>query len=146
MRLLLSFMAFSGCSPSLDSLVEDHIAETGLDYVDCDSVRPGNCDTSFSASQQCFLDAFQICTAAEIRVNYTSVEGDAVPAHYFVEPLGNSCFVSSYNDYSEDAFKGDYGDYSYATCDGLEQSEEDAECVWFVPEGCTTQEEWGPGS
>ncbi len=131
----------AGCSPSLESVVEDHRQSTGLEYHDCGTiVRAGaiSCATTLSEAEKCMLEASGKCRPAEAYVDGHTVEGAPLPAYWFVEP---SCAINVFTDHSEDPYKGDYGDITQSVCGQLKFYNA-PDCGQVFPESCTTVEQW----
>jgi hypothetical protein len=145
-RFAVSWLALGACgsSPEFDEIVKDHRDELP-ELRDCGEVElEHECRTELDPAEQCLLDAFASCEAAELRMLRHSVEGDPIPSVHFVEP-GAECRLVELTDHSADEFKGDYGDTVESNCRGLAaQAYDDVAntCAMLVQEDCTIVDEW----
>jgi hypothetical protein len=141
---IVALACLTGCDDdaSLDGLVASHIDRSGLTYVDCGDVHPDirGCPDPTPEPVMCLVDAFQQCTPARLDVRWITTEGDPIPSTYLVEPGDTgACLVVAYQDHSEDAFKGNYGDVTRFTCSALVTADA---CIGFQTDACVPTGDW----
>ncbi len=138
-----------GCGgQTLEDVVQQHLTQTGLPYVDCGSVTAGQCG-SWVASQaeqkamQCLVDARVACKPARLRLTRPTVEGQPIVTVLLTEPATPGscqcqCQVVKIIDDTADSFSAAPG-ISRQTCTSLTRLE--ACSSLLEGSGCTSVEQ-----